>query len=85
MLGYLDAWMPELATRMLGCVDDWMLGCADAGVGCPDDWMTWLFVQAFTFTMQHRIISADVFWVPAFCFWSLFIDLGVGSGGFHFS
>ena len=44
MLGYLDAWMLELATRMLGCVDDWMLGCADTGVGCPDDWMTWLFL-----------------------------------------
>ena len=36
MLGYLDDWMLELATRMLGCVADWMLGYPDAGVGCAD-------------------------------------------------
>ena len=39
MLGYLDDWMLELATRMLGCVADWMLGYPDAGVGCPDAWL----------------------------------------------
>ena len=42
-----------------------------------------LTICTSVYVMQRRIISADIFWVPAFCFWSLFIELGaVGSGGF---
>ena len=41
MLGYLDDWMLELATRMLGCVADWawIPGCRCWMPGCLADWM----------------------------------------------